>query len=612
MERAVLVTGYYGFGNTGDEAILAALVAGLRRRLPSVRIVVTSADPGQTRQRHGVEALPWRDPLSLAEAVAGCDVVVIGGGGLFQDYDGVEIGTLLTPRHGGVTFYAGPAVLAALARKPVAFHGLGFGPLASPQARRIVRAVAGSASRLSVRDAASRALLAEIGVAEAGVRLAADPAFLLGSEHVRPEDILIGMGLEPRAPIVGVALRPWSRGAGPAPWEAAVAAALDLFVERTGATLLFVPFEKSPWTEDDDFALASRVRRRLARADRAAILSGLLAPQDTASLLAGCNLVLGMRFHAAVFALAGGVPAVAIAYDPKVAALMARAGLEDFVEPMEGLTAESLAARLARAHEQRARLQTVISAAVADERRLATEDIDELGALIERPPPAPPVSPEMLDLIGNALDANLQRTHELSAQVEILGADRIALQLKLDDAETRLAAAESTEAALRVSEADFSARFEAAAEAHRREALLLESQRVDAREELYRIQTSRLWRTLNLYWRGRRTLARLSRPTRRKVSALLGRPPEDWVGPDPARAAAAAAPSPMPENRCEIVLLPAGEANRAPAQSFAAAGHRVFAVAAGLRSEGPPYEARAVSPGIFEVTLRAGSPGAPE
>ncbi len=608
MPRTVLLTGYYGFGNTGDEAILAALSAGLRQRLPDARVVALSGDPGQTRQRHGVEAVPWRDPLSIAEAVRSSDLVVLGGGGLFQDYAGVEPGTLLTPRHGGITFYAGPAVLAALARKPVALHGLGFGPLTTPEASRIVGAVAAGAERVSVRDAASRSLLAALGVPGERVVVTADAAFLLSSEHVRPEDILIGMGLEPRGPIVGVALRPWSRGADPAAWEAAVAAALDRFVERTGATLLFVPFEKSPWTEDDDFALASRVRRRLAHGDRAAVLSGLLAPQDTASLLAGCDVVLGMRFHAAVFALAGGAPPVAISYDPKVEALMARAGLEELVEPLAALSSSSLADRLERAHAERGTLAPRVAAAGVEQRRLAGEDLDALAALLDAPPAARPVSPAMFALCDDALSANLQRTHELSAEAEILRADRTARDLRLGDLEARLAAAESIEAALRASNADLAARFESAAEAHRREALLLEGQRVEAREELYRIQTSRLWRTVNLYWRTRRAAGRALRPARAKLKAMLGAPPTDWVGPDPARAAAAAAPSPRLDDRCEIVLLPFRESQAPLAGRLAAAGHRIFAIDPRPREAGPPYEARETSPGLFTVTLAAQAP----
>jgi polysaccharide pyruvyl transferase CsaB len=602
MERRVLVAGYYGFGNTGDEAILAALVAALRARRPSDRLVVASGDPGQTRQRHGVDSVFWRDPLALSEEVRRSDLVVIGGGGLFQDYAGIERDTLLTPRHGGVTYYAGPAVLAAVSKTPYVLHGLGFGPLETEEARRIVRAVAGGAARISVRDAASRALLEDLGIDGARVEVAADPAFLLAAEHVRPEDVLIGMGIEPRAPIVGVALRPWARGADPGSWEAAAAAALDAVVERTGATLLFVPFEKSPWSEDDDFALSSRVRRRLAHADRAAILSGLLAPQDTASMLAGCDLVLAMRMHAAVFALGGLVPTVAIGYDPKVDALMSRVGLSEFVEPLSRLTSRGLAERLLRAHAERQSGLPGRRAALERERRLAKDDLDALARLLEAPPEPAALSPEMLGLIERGLGSNLQRTHELTAEVDVLRADRTAQELRIGDLEGRLAAAESVETALRAENADLLARFDAAAEAHRREAQLLEGQRVEAREELYRIQTSRVWKTVNLYWRGRRAAARLSRPARESVAAILGRETSDWVGPDPAREAAAA-PSPEAANRCEIVILAASAENEARGFELAAAGHRVFLVRPTLRSDGEPYEIRETAPGVYEVTL---------
>ena len=136
-----LIAGYYGFGNTGDEAILAAILNGLHARSPSSRAVVISGDPADTRRRHGVEAVPWRDVLAIDRAVKDSDLVIIGGGGLFQDHWGLDPDSLLTPDHYGITFYAGPAILASLHGKPLALPGLGFGPLASPDARRLVRGV---------------------------------------------------------------------------------------------------------------------------------------------------------------------------------------------------------------------------------------------------------------------------------------------------------------------------------------------------------------------------------------------------------------------------------------------------------------------------------------
>src|SRR3954466_12860908 len=158
MKRTALLAGYYGFGNTGDEAILASLLAGLSRREPSARFVVLSGDPADTQRRHGVSAISWRDIEALSAEVSQADLVILGGGGLFQEYWGFDPEALLTVRAGGISYYSGPAALAALSRKPLRLHGLGFGPLSSAPAARFTRAVCRAASAVSVRDVPSREL----------------------------------------------------------------------------------------------------------------------------------------------------------------------------------------------------------------------------------------------------------------------------------------------------------------------------------------------------------------------------------------------------------------------------------------------------------------------
>ena len=112
-------------------------------------------------------------------------------------------------------------MLAALARKPAILYGLGFGPLASPEARRYARAVADAAVHLSVRDEASRNLLVATGVPEARITVTADPAFALEVPDgaPAPADLCRAAGVEPRGPILGVALRPWSIGVEQEGWE---------------------------------------------------------------------------------------------------------------------------------------------------------------------------------------------------------------------------------------------------------------------------------------------------------------------------------------------------------------------------------------------------------
>ncbi len=545
MRRTVVLAGYYGFGNTGDEAILTSILAGLRRRVPGTLFVVVSGDPEATRRQHGVEAIDWRHLPALSTSVTKSDAVLVGGGGLFQDYWGLDVKTLLTPRHGEIAFYAGPVVLAALARKPALLYGLGFGPLSSPQARRYARAVADAAVHVSVRDEASRELLLETGVPEARVHLSADPAFALemAENAPTPADLCRAAGVEPRGPILGVALRPWSIGVEQAAWEKEIVLALDGFLERTNGTILFVPFEKSPWTEKDDFEQASRLAAALPRQGRAAVVGfdENRQPREMAALLAGCDLVLGMRLHSLVFAAAGGVPAVGLAYDPKVTALLARLGGPAALS-LPKATSRGILDALTHALVERAVISERLRAAAAEQKALAEDDLDRAARLIAEPPAAPDVSRAVLSLFDDALEANRGRASEIEAS---------------------LTAAKGG--------------LEALEHAHAREKALLEERLGETRQELARLQGSRLWRLANLYSRLRRSAAGF-------VRRILGRPASDWAGPDAGADAARHAAPMRDESRYDVVWLGRGaetslsERSRAVLEAYRRAGHRVFPI----------------------------------
>jgi polysaccharide pyruvyl transferase CsaB len=628
--RTAFVAGYYGFGNTGDEAILTALLEGLRALEAPARFIVASGDPAQTRSRYGVEAVHWQDPASIADEVRQSDLVIVGGGGLFQDYWGVHPGTLLTAQHGGISYYAGPAVLAALARKPVALYGLGFGPLESSHARRFTRGVCQAASFLSVRDAGSRDLLVSAGVSADAIRLSADPAFTLPVERLHPEDVLAGAGIEARPPIVGVALRNWSVGVEPAFWEREVAAALDLLLERTGGTLLFLPFERSPWATGDDFDLAPRLRKRLRHSNRTASLTELRPPAEMAGLLAGCDLVLGMRLHSLIFAISGRVPLVGLSYDPKVRAILEASGLADFVEPVADVTATSLLSRMERALGHRAELEKTLAAAASSQKALAEEDLRALASLLARPPAPPPVTEDLVTLFSDAVTANIQRAQENSAELDTLRADRAALSMRVAELEKRLASTEAVAEAereearrqlalARTSHKHEKIIFEQEKAVLRQEKILVEQQLGEARVEINRIHQGRLWKAMNHYWRARRAVGRLARAggsafpsaDREAGPGAAGGASADWVGRDDSLRLAANAPPAEVENLHDVVCFPIIDWDfrfQRPQQlmkRFAEAGHRVFYIAQRFRSDGPPWEITPKLPNLYEVTLRA-------
>ena len=618
MNRTALLAGYYGFGNTGDEAILAALVQGLSRREPSARLVVLSGDPDDTRRRHGVSAISWRDVEALSAEVAQADLVILGGGGLFQDYWGFDPEALLTVRAGGVSYYSGPAALAALHRKPLRLHALGFGPLTSPSSARFTRAVCAAASAISVRDADSRDLLASLGVDASRVAVTADASFALPPQRLDPREILAAAGVAPSGPVLGVALRPWSVGVEPEVWERAAAGALDAFLERTGGAALFLPFERSPWSREDDTEVSLRVRRRMRRADRAAVLTEPRPPEEAAGLLAGCDAVLGMRLHALVLAAARGVPVVGLAYDPKVDAFLDRIGAKDMAVPIAEADASPLLRVLLRALEERAEIGPRVARAAEQMRVLADADLDAAAAMLAHPPAPPAIGEEMASLFADAVRGHVSAGAAAAREIERQAREIATLETRRADLEMRVAQLDG-----RVEEGKAEARrlervlgdvrselgalhetFRLHHESHAKDKAFLEQLLAEARADLYKIYTGKLWRTANLYWRGRRGAAGLAK---KALRPLLGRPPSDWAGPDASIAAAKRRPSFADESRHGIAWLrgdaPGAETDAAIARTTEA-GHRVLAV---RRGEDPDARLREAGLGACAVVVEPGA-----
>ncbi len=355
----VFIAGYYGFGNLGDEAILAGVLRSLRVACPDLRAAVTHGGVGRPQ----AEPVAWDDLPAIVEAVRAADLVILGGGGIFFDYWPFDPDAVLTRTFAGPSYYATFPLLAGLLGRPLVIWGVGVGPFNSEGARRLTRLSLLQADAATVRDEVSAAALTALGVPPDRFAVAADPAFGLSPAPPETLDrILAAEGIPADRPLVGVVLREWDVGVDPEAWPAEVAAALDRFIRAHDVTLVFIPFQ---WAEGhllSDARAAGRVIGRMACADRAVLLRGEYSPEETAALLGRCELVLGMRLHALILGAVGGAPAAALVYDPKVRAAARQLGLEDFTLDLPELSADRLLERLEAAWTARRELRPQVAA----------------------------------------------------------------------------------------------------------------------------------------------------------------------------------------------------------------------------------------------------------
>lgn len=319
-EPVVVLHGFYGAGNFGDDWLLAASVAAVSRLCPGARFIVRDLgdtvamppDPSVTFSRAlavlGDQRLSRaaRVRRYLAEAWAqlgGADWLVFGGGTQFHG------------ERGGATLALNAALcLIARARGVrVAALGVGVKGIDTPLKRALLALIVRSSRPFAVRDPGS--------------------ARLAGSRAVAGADLAFTAPLPPPSGAgAAVALAVY-----PEAWSDRLAEAMAGAVGGRDVVLLEV--QRPGVTAGDAPALAALAARLPGAATRR------LTPD--ADALAGIGLVCGMRFHALLAAAQAGLPFVGIAHDPKIADLCDRFAMP-CLAPAE-IEAGRLAAAIAEA-----------------------------------------------------------------------------------------------------------------------------------------------------------------------------------------------------------------------------------------------------------------------
>jgi polysaccharide pyruvyl transferase CsaB len=359
--KRFLLSGYYGYGNAGDEAVLAGLIAGFRAASAgNLEITALSGNVNETRRAHDIGAVNRYRPAALLPAIARCDVFLSGGGSLLQDVSSAH----------SIFYYLGIVKMAQMLGKKTMFIAQGIGPLNLPRSRKLVAAVANKLDAVTVRDPASAQLLREIGVTRPSIEVTADPALLLSDPNNYSRD----------GNVFGVALRPW-HGQDTLGTEVADACfhSLGGLEPRTSPVLL-------PMQNASDRPIARQFDEKWLS------LSGSENPASYGitnmglppllSIIAGCDMMVGMRLHALILAAAAGVPSVALSYDPKVAAFMQASGQSDAVYNLNAPDLDRLHALLARVWAERAARAAALQAALPGLRAKAMQNIHVALGLI--------------------------------------------------------------------------------------------------------------------------------------------------------------------------------------------------------------------------------------
>ncbi|WP_328441679.1 polysaccharide pyruvyl transferase family protein [Streptomyces sp. NBC_00457] len=359
--------GSYGGRNIGDEAILLCVLSCLRAHRPGARLVVFSRNAEHTRahQREADEVVDWEGvpQKPVLDAVAGLDLLVLGGGGILYDGEARRYLRLVRAAHErGVPTFA---------------YAIGAGPLREADDREAVRGVLPQMTDVVVRDEESRLVLEEVGV-ECELTVSADPALLLTPEPFTGQ-MMRQEGLPTDARLVGMSVREPGRAAEKLDeddYHALLADVADFLARRLEAHVVFVPMER------EDVRHAHGVLSRMSAPDLGRILHNSYSPGEILGFMSHLDMVVGMRLHFVMFAALSGLPVLPLPYSGKVFDFARRTGAPALV----GVAREQaglLLAEVDRLWDEFPRRHEDLNSRVQGLRALARETCARCGTLLD-------------------------------------------------------------------------------------------------------------------------------------------------------------------------------------------------------------------------------------
>lgn len=306
----VVLSGYYGFDNIGDEAVLYSIISVLRKEIKNLEITVLSNNPEKTKALYDVNSINRWDMKAVIKAIRESDMLISGGGSLLQDVTSGKT----------VPYYLAIVKIAQFYRKKVVFYSQGIGPVNKGYSKWLIKKVVNKVDGIFVRDGASKKLLEEIGIKKP-IGEALDP--VLGIELPKEKN-------ESKTDkVVGIYLRPWQDEAHDKNLKDSLVPGLIYLLEK-GYKLSFIPMH---YEQDCQIAkeLAKEVkevakgREQLDKKDleaRISVVDKMLSIKEVLAYTESFDLVIGMRLHSLIMAAASKVPVMALSYDPKVTEFM--------------------------------------------------------------------------------------------------------------------------------------------------------------------------------------------------------------------------------------------------------------------------------------------------
>lgn len=317
-----LILGYYGFNNSGDDALLDAVIHNLLSLQPGLSMCVLSNMPTKLRSELSIDSFHRFNIISVIRTISQSEVLIYGGGNLIQDVTSTK----------SLIYYVSVLFFAQILGTKTMLYSNGVGPVNKKLNRAIVKRILNNVDVITLRESISYNFLKEIGVTKPDIYETADITLTMSPPSPSQiDETLLLENIMMNEDFACISVRNWPKN--PPSFEKDMAGALDTLYEEKGIKTLFMPLH-----EPHDREISLRIRSLMR--SNSLILNNSYNAQNLIGIMSRSRLVAGMRLHSLIFGAAASARICGIVYDEKVKGFLDSVGVEEFVN-IEDFTCES-------------------------------------------------------------------------------------------------------------------------------------------------------------------------------------------------------------------------------------------------------------------------------
>ncbi len=298
-----VVSGYYGFKNLGDDALLKAIIKNIRMFRSDVRFSILSKDPVEIKKTYAIDSINRINIVKIIMTMRKSTIFIYGGGTLIQESTSTR----------SLLYYLFIIWIAKKMGLNVMLYANGIEPINKYFNRKLTQKILNGIDIITLREEDSLNELGKIGISTPKITVTADPALNIDiSPQERIDEIMDQEGIGRTGKLIGISARKWDGFAKHEEKQAvlAISAAADYMIEKYDVKPVFIPMQPNDLLIIEDISSAMK--------NKSHILRGSYTAEEVMGLTKHLELMIGMRLHSLVFAASFGIPVVGLVYGPKV------------------------------------------------------------------------------------------------------------------------------------------------------------------------------------------------------------------------------------------------------------------------------------------------------